>query len=303
MPSSSHASSSDPLHPQDAPPGAPSNGACDDAASLGWRASLELGVAHANGRSRIEHLRHTGPLRVQKAFHPEPNGTCHIYVLHPPGGIAGGDELRIGVDVAARARALVTSPAAQKLYRSATHPSVQRIALRVGSGHLEWLPQETIAFAGTQASIRLHVELEDDAAFIGWDILCLGRPACDERFDRGWIDQTLEIQRGGRPVWSERLHIQPGSPLLTAPWGLRGCTTLATLVCSPANPACVEALRDTVRVAADEHFAATAPRGLIVCRFLGAHAWRAREALASAWNVLRPAVIGSQAVPPRIWST
>ena len=245
---------------------------------------------------------------MQRALHPETDGTCHIYVLHPPGGVAGGDRLEIDVSVRPDGHALLTSPSAQKLYRCPRQPSQQRVRLRASASALEWLPQETLVFDGARSRLTLDVDLDARARFIGWEIVCLGRPASDQPFERGTLEQRLRVRRSGRPVWSECLHLGlqgagPGERIRRDPWGLRGCSTLATLICSPGPAEILDALRSGVAIRPGEHFAATAPRGALVCRFLGAHAQRAHEVMASAWNLLRPAVIGSEAVAPRIWAT
>jgi len=247
-----------------------------------WSARLALDVVRDSSRSVLRGVRHEGPLRIQRAFHPETNGTCHVLVLHPPGGVAGGDDLEIDVGVEPGARALVTGPAAQKLYRCPKAASTQRIRLRARSGALEWLPQETIAFHGARSRLDVDVELDLEARFVGWDVLCLGRPASGEPFERGWLDQRWRIRRAGRDVWSDRLRVIPGSPLLTAPWGLRGCTTVATLVCTPGEARWLDDVRAAVHLRSGEHFAASALRGAIVCRFLGSQAHRARAVLQSA---------------------
>ena len=83
-----------------------------------WRARLDLELSKSNNRTILSHQKHHGPLQVQKPFYPERSGTCHVYILHPPGGVVGGDHLNIYVDVNSNAHALITTPAAGKFYRS-----------------------------------------------------------------------------------------------------------------------------------------------------------------------------------------
>ena len=99
-------------------------------------------------RTVLARRRHHGPLVVQRPFYPEPNGTCHLYVLHPPGGVVGGDRLSVDVRLArGAARALLTTPAAAKFYRTQGLRAAQRLHMRVGAGsRLEWLPQENIVY-------------------------------------------------------------------------------------------------------------------------------------------------------------
>src|SRR3569623_3774405 len=137
-----------------------------------WQARRELCFAIRGGRSTVTSRRQHGPLRVQRPFFPEGAGVCHIYVLHPPGGVVGGDELEIDVAVRAGAHALITAPAAGKFYRRAGAPARQPQLLRVAAAAaLEWLPRENIVFDGARAELCTRVELAEGARFIGWEIM------------------------------------------------------------------------------------------------------------------------------------
>ncbi len=124
--------------------------------SSGWQAHLRLrfngdiprflengDAPRPVGRTRLVERTHTGPLVVQRPFHPE-GDPCHVYLVHPPGGVVGGDELRIDVQVDAGAHALITTPAATKFYRCDGRVSSQTQELRAAGATLEWLPQENI---------------------------------------------------------------------------------------------------------------------------------------------------------------
>jgi urease accessory protein len=163
-----------------------------------WRAQLDLEFSKSNNRTILRHRKHFGPLQVQKPFYPEINGTCHVYILHPPGGVVGGDRLNISIDVDSNAHALITTPAAGKFYRSAGPIAVQKQIIKVASkAILEWFPSENILFSGSKAQIQTKVELAHDSHFVGWEILCLGRPASEEIFSQGELDQRFEVKRRG----------------------------------------------------------------------------------------------------------
>src|SRR6187402_782414 len=119
--------------------------------SSSWHARLELGFSRSGSRTVLARRRHFGPLIVQRPFYPE-GGICHVYLVHPPGGIVGGDQLALQVEVERDAHALLTTPAATRFYRAGPHP---RAALNqqfvVQDAALEWLPQETIVFDGARA--------------------------------------------------------------------------------------------------------------------------------------------------------
>jgi urease accessory protein len=270
-----------------------------------WAAELELSFGRRGRTTVIERRRHRGPLLVQRAFHPEDDGTCHVYVLHPPGGVAGGDELSLGVDVLEGASALLTTPAATKLYRTRGARSTLRQTFRVRSGgSLEWLPQETLAFGGSNVVATTSVHLDANASYLGWEITCLGRPASGDHFEKGWFRQCTEIQREGELVLVDRTHVDAGGSARSAAWGWAGRSVYATLVASTTSEALVTELRDSVVPSRPgDVFAVTSLSGFTVCRWLGSSAEQARRTLSAAWRILRNELFGKPACPPRIWTT
>ena len=115
---------------------------------------------------------------MQRPFFPEGREVCHVYLLHPPGGIVGGDRLQVEARVGAGAHALLTTPAATKVYRSAGPAAAQEAELVVArDGVLEWLPQETIVYDGADVALATRARLERGARFLGLDLLCFGLPA------------------------------------------------------------------------------------------------------------------------------
>ena len=266
-----------------------------------WHAELELGYARSGEHTRPVMRRHQGPLRVQKHLYAEGPEVCQHIIVHPPAGIAGGDSLNISASVGAGAWAQLTSPGAAKWYR-AKSPAYQHVALQVAAGAtLEWLPQETIVYASAQAELSTRIELERDARLFYWDIIALGRPAAGERFDAGHFQAHLDIRRDGQPLWHERQRIAGADGLLDSPIGLAGQPVFATLLVSGEIDA--ELLERCRAVASPVRGDLTQLPGLLVARCLAGEALQARAWLIELWRLLRPALLGREAVPPRIWST
>jgi urease accessory protein len=287
----------------------------------GWQAELRLrfnGAAPA-GRTRLVERRHKGPLIVQRPFFPEGN-PCHVYLVHPPGGVVGGDELRIDVQVDAGAHALITTPAATKFYRCDGRCSSQTQELHAAGATLEWLPQENIFYRGADVRTATRVQVDAGSRFIGWEINCLGLPARGEHFDAGALRLDLELwrspsveapapvrsgpfcqQMGTVPIFLDRLRLTGESPARGAPWGLAGQEAVGTLLATPATRAHVEPIRELL---ADERYAAVSlVDGVLVLRALAPQAEAVRKLFIAAWQRLRPTVIGREAVLPRIWNT
>ncbi|ERS91549.1 urease accessory protein UreD, partial [Halomonas sp. PBN3] len=173
-----------------------------------WVASLDLCFATREAVTRMTRCRHRGPLRVQRPFHPEGrDGACHVYLLHPPGGLVSGDALSIEVGVQGGAHALLTTPAANKLYRADSHAVAWRQHTRLvvaDGGALEWLPQETLAFDGSRGAQTTEIALDGAARCLGWEVMALGRPASRLPYLSGRIEQRFRLTRDGRPLWLER---------------------------------------------------------------------------------------------------
>jgi len=273
-----------------------------------WHAELQLRFARAGQRSVLSDNRHQGPLRVQKALYPEGEGVCQAIVLHPPSGIAGGDHLRLRASVEAGAHAQLTTPGAGKWYRSGGGEASQTLELQVADGAcLEWLPQESIVFDGARARMSTRVNLAADSAFIGWDILCLGRRAAGEAFNTGQLSLDYRLERTGRPRWIERGAVAGGDPMLASPAGWAGASVCGTLLASFPGLAgqavgLLEACRATAPADGARHGLSLLP-GLLVGRYLGDNSEAARLWFARLWQTLRPACCGRQALPPRIWNT
>jgi urease accessory protein len=273
-----------------------------------WHAELHLGFARREARSVLRENRHLGPLRVQKALYPEGEGVCQAILLHPPSGIAGGDQLHIAATVDAAAHAQITTPGAGKWYRSGGAEASQHIEFSVGAGAaLEWLPQETIVFDGAIARMETRVQLAADSRYIGWDILCLGRAAAGERFENGRFDLFCRVERAGQPIWLEHGGFAGNDTMLHSPAGWAGATVCGTLLCSfPELPQQAAVLLEACRAIAPSDAAShalTALPGILVVRYLGDNSEAARLWFAEIWKILRPACVGRPAVLPRIWNT
>lgn len=270
----------------------------------GWRAELALEFERREARTVLAARRHDGPLVVQKPLYPEGEHVCHVIVVHPPAGIAGGDELELSARLGAGAHSLLTTPGAGKWYRSAGPWASQRLAFDLAPGAcLEWLPQETIVFDGARAMLETTVNLAGNAAYLGWEILCLGRTGSGERYTRGSCRLASRVNRDGRPLWIERGRIDGGGTMLGSPAGLAGEPVSGTLVAAlpEVDAGLLERCRGTQPARGEG--ALTALPGVLLARYLGGSSEAARHWFSQLWSLLRPALAGREASPPRIWRT
>jgi urease accessory protein len=275
---------------------------------MAWRGALALDYRARNGRT-IVHDRHEGPLRLLRALYPE-GDVCHSVLVHPPGGIVGGDTLSIALSLAPGAHALVTTPGATRFYRSAGPEALQSLEVVAAAGsRLEWLPLETIAYSGCAATNAMRFDLAAGAEMIGWDVTALGLPASERPFEAGRFTQSIVLP--GR--WLERGTVAAGDTrLLDSPLGFAAHRVLATMwfaTGATLAPSRREALLATARAAIDGDAlrataGTTAPHDtVVVVRALARRVESAMTLLRSVWQAWRPLAWQRAATPPRVWST
>lgn len=276
---------------------------------MGWHGRLNLRYRRDAERTLV-HDRHEGPLRILQSLYPEGPRVCHNVLLHPPGGIVGGDALEIELALDAGAHALLTTPGATRFYRSAGRQARQSVVARLApDARLEWLPLETICHRSTHADNRLHFELAPGAEMIGWDVLALGLPASGEAFDHGRIAQEIEVPG----AWLERGVVDGGDTLLLdSPLGFAGHRVLGTLWFAAGDTLAGtrrEALLDAARAAAHQcdlrdTAGCTAPgERVVVLRVLARRVEPAMQLLGAVWARWRESAWGLTAHVPRVWRT
>jgi urease accessory protein len=281
-------------------------------ASPGWEARLDLlyglrsNVTCAE-KTQLLRKQQFGPLTVQRAFYPE-GATCHSYILHPPGGVAGGDSLQINVDAQAGAQSLLTTPGATKFYRAAGQrfATVAQTICIADEAIVEWLPQQNIFFPGANATLVTTIEIASRGKYVGWEINCLGRPANGEPFANGCLRSAIRVSIGGELRLADRLHIDRAR-VLNAASGLRGYAVQGSLIAAP----CTEEQRDALEQILHTSNGMTygGPVGLtvvdevLIARALGEHAESLQQLFTQLWGILRQHWLLKAPCPPRIWST
>lgn len=274
------------------------------AARAPWHARLALQFTRRDARTVLVRRAHEGPLVVQKPLYPEGDAVCHCIVIHPPGGIAGGDTLELDVDVEPHAFAQLTTPGAAKWYRAGGRAASARTTIRAGAGAVvEWMPQGTIVYRGAQAAATLAVDLQGNAIYIGWDVVCLGRTASAERFDAGEWRQRVEVRRDDALVWSERAVLAGSSAQMYSLSGLNGAPVFGTFMAMARN--IDDSLLAQCRgiAPASGEGAVTRLPGALIARYRGPASAAAQAWFIALWRLVRPALTTRPAIPPRIWNT
>ena len=273
-----------------------------------WTARLKLDVSLEAARS-VARFEHDGPLRILQSLYPEGDAVCHNVLVHPPGGLVGGDTLDMQVQVGAGAHSLVTTPGATRFYRSEAGLATQQVHAHVHEGaRLEWLPLEALAYSGCDALNLARFTLAPTAELMTWDITALGLPLAQQPFTQGVFRQHLEIPG----VWLERGSVDAqDTRLLDSPLGLAGQRCMATLVFASGQaiaPERAEAALDAARAALDASLlrlqaGATQPHPqVIVLRVLAPVVEPAMQLLRPVWAAWREGLWGLPGNVPRLWN-
>ena len=273
-----------------------------------WHASLQLDYTLEGTRTVARHG-HNGPLRILQSLYPEGDAVCHNVLVHPPGGLVGGDTLDISATVGPGAHGLVTTPGATRFYRSTGERALQRTHLTLAEGaRLEWLPLEALCYNACNAENHLTLNLAPGAECMGWDVTALGLPHAGQPFDTGRFVQHIEAPG----LWLERGMIDAADHrLLESPLGLAGQRCMASLffvVGTPLERARRDTALDAARAVMDAHAlkasaGATSPNGqVLVVRALAPQVEPAMQLLQQVRAAWRAALWQLCAEPPRIWS-
>jgi urease accessory protein len=275
---------------------------------MGWHAALRLDYSREQGRS-VARFVHDGPLRILQSMWPEGDAICHNVLVHPPGGLVGGDTLQVRVSAGEGSHGLVTTPGASRFYRSEGDTALQDVQIRVEAGaRLEWLPLEALYYSGCRAHNRLVMHLAPGAELLGWDVAAFGLPQAGEPFVRGSVLQHVELEGH----WLERGRIAADDArLMDGPLGLAGHRCLASLfiACGSELPrARRDALLDAARAMIEGNelastAGATSPNpNVVVVRVLAPlvePAFGLLKAIRQAW---RPILWSAEGADPRGWA-
>ena len=274
----------------------------------GWKAHLKLDYTCANQRT-VAKFEHVGPLRVLQSLYPEGDAVCHNVLVHPPSGLVGGDVLDMQLHLGDHSHALLTTPGATRFYRSEHGLATQQVKAYVGdSARLEWLPLETIAYNGCHGLNHAVFDLAPTAEMMAWDITALGLPSANLPFERGQLQQHLEVSG----VWLERgLMDAQDMRLMNGPLGLARHRCMATLVFACGTDLTRERrdfalslARELIEVAhAGVVAGVTSPHPrIVVLRTLSPLVEPAQTLLRGVWAAWRQGLWSMTGALPRIWA-
>ncbi|MDX1347690.1 MAG: urease accessory protein UreD [Thiomicrorhabdus chilensis] len=273
--------------------------------TTGWKGFLSFSFVEVNDKTVVKDKKHFGPLVLQRPYYQEKDRPS-VLVLHPPGGVVGGDSLELNVSFQPRSKGMVSTPAATKFYRSDGRLAIQNQTINLSENvEVEWLPQETLFF--NQSVVRNSLKLVLDRPgnkFIAWDIVGLGRPLSGEGFELGELHQSFEVWVEDRLVFVDRLKISPQSAVLNSDSALAGHSLFATALFYQDDPSEQKRLLEMLQaVKWPLAVGVTQLDSLVVMRVLASELDEIKQVLFDAWKIARPVVFDVPVVKPRIWNT
>lgn len=229
---------------------------------------IALAVNHTCGATRPARVHEAGMLRVRF-----PNGerrdTLEAVLVNTAGGLAGGDRADIEIEAAARSQLMVTSAAAEKVYRSLGPDTQISIRLEAGSGAaIAWLPQETILFDRMRLRRSIDVGLAGDAKLLMVEAVVFGRSAMGERVASGAFFDRWRVRVDGTLVFAEGVHLDGEIAKRLAQRAVAGAgVAIATVLKIPGDDDAVGTVRAIESVYSGE-VGVSAWNGLMVVRLV-----------------------------------
>ncbi len=273
-------------------------------ASSSWQGALSLVFAQRDRGTQIIRADVQAPLKFQRPFYPEGNKVCHGVMLHTAGGVVGGDRLKYTVTVQSNAHALLTTAAAAKIYRSTGQTARQSVHITVAQhACLEWLPQETILFDAADYHQDMRVDLAENALWLGWDLVRLGRSARGETFNTGQWRSHTEVWQAGKPIWIDPQWVQGGSTMMVSSQGLAGRPVIGSLalIGHPVSQQILDNARALWMPTPEAETGVTRLMSGVLCRYRGHSTAEARRWLTQVWDVLRQETLNRPSCSPRVW--
>lgn len=271
-----------------------------------WHAQLKIIYKNENEKTVPIFLDHHGPLIIQKPFYPE--DVCHTYLLHPPGGVAGCDELEYDITLNDNSYVLLTSPGYTKFYTTELNEvSTSNIKFNVANGaFLEYLPLGSIFFQGTNTKNYISFNLENNGNFFYKDVLVFGNPVINDVFS-GTVTNSLKVLKNNKLVYQDVSFIN-GNTTIQNFSGLGNYRYLGIMLCSGLSNITVQKIKDLVHqwstvLSNQIKVGITSVDELTSGKILAHNNIDIEELLLKIWEISRKDFNGKEAIHPRIWNT
>jgi len=277
------------------------------------QASLLLDFARDEiaGCTVLAASRQEPPLKVVRAFNVQ-DGAALVHLHNVSGGLLGGDQLALKVDVGARAGVQLTTTGATRIYRPRNEapPATQSNEFTLyEDALLEYVPDAIIPYGGARFSQTTTIYLAQGAGIFWWEILAPGREAGGESFAYDSVEMKTDVVALGQSIASERVRIEPRKHSTQSFGRLGPYRTWATFCIARVGPSAAEwlALEYELREQAmpltkhgETLWAVSAlPAHGVMVRCVAVHGRHVLPGLHNLWQTAKQRLYGRDAVPPR----
>jgi urease accessory protein len=255
---------------------------------------IAFAVQAKAGVTRRTRVREEGSLRVR--FPGPASAELEAVIVNTAGGVAGGDRFALDVTVEPGARLVVTTAAAEKVYRTLEPDATIDVKLAVGAtSSLAWLPRETILFNRARLRRTINIDLAEDARLLLAEAIVFGRSGMGEAVDDAGVFDRWHLHRGGRLIHAEAMRLDGAVAAKLAQLAVaNGGVAVATVLIVPADEAVAAGIR-----ALDEHFqgevGVSAWNGFAVVRLCAADGAALRHDLVAVLTAVHDRSL------PRLW--
>ena len=254
--------------------------------------SVSFSVKRVAGQTRRAHVHEAGSLRVRCPGAPA--AELEAVLINTAGGVAGGDKFKVDIAAGEETSVVVTTAAAEKVYRALDDASTIDVKLDVASGAtLAWLPQETILFDRARLSRSIEVNLAADARLFLAEAIMFGRSGMGETVEEGTLFDRWRVRRDGKLIYAESIRLDGAiAARLAEPAVAGGGVAVATVLIVPGDEATIAAVRE---LKFEGEVGASAWNGLAAVRLCATDGAALRRDLVHVMTAVRGSL-------PRLWT-
>ncbi len=178
--------------------------------AVGRRGLLRYEFNQEGDRTVLTRASCTSPWHYFPPNYLDDSGCAFTWLVNPSGGLVGGDHVSVEAELNPSTHVVMTSPSANRVYRSLSEPAVQEVRLTIGhDARLEWMPDVTIPFGGSRFAQSIQVDLAAGARIVLWDALASGRVAREERWAFTSLENEICVRTASRGSVVERFRVTP----------------------------------------------------------------------------------------------
>lgn len=262
-----------------------------------WKGFLLLIFKYKDKKTYLHTKKNFGPLLVQNIFYPEKE-ICHVYILHPPGGIVGGDYLFIKTYLEKKSKVLITTPSASKFYKS--NGKIANIKLKIyleKDTFLEWLPQNNIFFPNSLVNIENNFFIHSQSKIILWETFCFNNFR-NKKNNKSNITSSIKIWKKKFILLNEKIRLIQGNLSI-----LFNKQILSMLIAIPADMNILKSIRKFNNINKNIIIGSTLIEDILIIRIIGNDNILIQKTMHSIWKKLRVKIMGVKPCIPRIWFT